>query len=186
MTEIINATKKPNEKPACSWPFNKGGESPIAPMWTKLYNSAKFVAILSIAFGILVCIVVWLIYKSFRLPDTSIYQELCVVSAAAITTFLGTPIVIKFSAKQRWLVVPLMLALAVTCIAFAFFREGVLRNLLVEAAVAMLLIIGLELMFHQSIHVVHARYQAAQKDLDEEEEWNRDFPFGPPRKPSQD
>lgn len=126
--------------------------------------------------------ILWLVNKAFNLPAESFYQELCVVSASGIATFLATPVIIKASAKHRWAVLPLTLFLAAACIVIAFLEEGVLRALLIEATIALLLITGLELMFHQFVHVLHARYKAAEQDLEEEREWNQDFPFGPPRK----
>jgi hypothetical protein len=179
----VNSSGGAETKPKCSWPFNAAQQSPVSPVWTSLFNGLKLVVLLSVAFVVLLLAIVWLVNKAFTLPEASFYHDLCVVSASGIATFLGTPIIIKASAKHRWTVAPPMLLLAAACVVLAFLKAGTVRALLIEAAVAILLIIALELIFHQFIHVLHARYEDAQKELEEEREWNEDFPFGPPRRP---
>jgi cytosine/uracil/thiamine/allantoin permease len=131
----------------------------------------------------------WLIRKAFYLPEHSFFSEVCVVLATGIATFLATPVIIACASKQREVTVSIVLLASVLCGFAAYWREGALGSLLVEASVALLLLVALEVMFHHFTETVQKSYEEIKSRLDagEDEDNESDdssepfgfqFPFG--------
>ena len=109
--------------------------------------------------------VIGLIYLSFHLPKDGFGQELSIVLASGIATFLGTPIIVKLSSNRRGYVLPVVLLMSFACVWLATGKQGVIRALLVEAAVALCLLVALEVILHRFLKSVRDRYQLAEHAL---------------------
>lgn len=148
-------------------------------------NFTKYKGCLFIAFASVVLTMVALIYLAFLSQPESFRQELSIVFAAGIATFLGTPIVIKLSSRRRRYVMPVVLILALGCGVVAYFQENPLRALLVEAGVSLILIVALEISFDRLLESLRETYRMAEEkrereladreaDFDDKvDEWNR-------------
>lgn len=149
-------------------------------------NIAKYRGAVFVAFGALALLMLGLICLAFQLKDESFGQELSIVFAAGIATFLGTPLIVKLSSKRRRHVIPIVVLLALGCGFWAFFAEGALRALLVEGGVSLLLIVALEILFHRFLESFRETYRSAEEKRQEEldawtqrfqdkvDEWNRE------------
>jgi hypothetical protein len=102
----------------------------------------------------LMAAVIGLIYLSFHLPKDGFGQELSIVLASGIATFLGTPIIVKLSSNRRGYVLPVVLLMSFACVWLATGKQGVIR-----------LLVALEVILHRFLKSVRDRYQLAEHAL---------------------
>jgi hypothetical protein len=133
------------------------------------YKTSIFVAFFVLAAGMM-ALVVWSFYQS----RDSFGQEMCVVVAAGIATFLGTPLVVKLNSKRRDLAVPGAVAFAFGASAIAVFADNPLRGLLIESSVSVVLIMALEIAFHHLMKSVRERYKEAEAQRIKDEALGRE------------
>ncbi|MGH9685072.1 MAG: hypothetical protein ACRD4S_15845 [Candidatus Acidiferrales bacterium] len=146
-------------------PGTFGGRTEINVGLGHFVNLVKYKPIIILVIAALLAATVGLVYWSFRLPSDSFLQELSVSLAAGIATFLGTPLIVKISAKRRGRVLPLVVILSLACGYLAFRENGDIRALLLEAAVALGLLVALEMIVHQLLESVRKKYEAAERAL---------------------
>lgn len=113
-------------------PESFGGPLHVDLVVDHILNIAKYKGAVFVAFGALGLLMLGLICLAFQLKDESFGQELSIVFAAGIATFLGAPLVVTLSSKRRRYVIPIIVLLALGCGFWAFLAEGLLRALLVE------------------------------------------------------
>jgi len=148
---------------------------------------ARYWLSIVVGYALLALILAGLIFYAFRLPADSFAQELCVVLSAGLATLLGTPIILKLGSKWRDATILIVLALAVGCCSLAGGQEAPLRSILLEASVALILILALEWLFHLYLKAVGRALSVAKAAYDDEmaefrravDEWNESHPYGP-------
>lgn len=132
------------------------------------YASYKILILGSVAF--LVFADYWLIRRAFQQPEHSFLAEFYLVLAAGMATFLAAPVIVACAEKWRVATVTLVLLTSILCGYAAFWREGTLGSLLVEASVSLLLLVALEMLFHRFKEAARKSYEEVKRKLDEGEE----------------
>lgn len=131
-----------------------------------------------VSFLLLIGVAVLLGFKAVRANEGSFNQHLAVEISAGIAVFLLSPFVIAAAAKWKW-----RAELATTVFAVALGLAGyetdheVVRLYLIEASVALGLLVGLEIMFRRSQKLIDRTYsKIMQKIWDERESKKADVP----------
>jgi hypothetical protein len=125
-------------------------------------NVTKYRTIVIVSTVALVVAILGLVFWSFRLPRESFFQELSIVLASGIATFVGTPVIVRFAAGRREYVLPVLLLIAVGCGFSAAEKQGVIQELLVETSVALCLLVALEMLLHRFMESVRESYKTAE------------------------
>jgi hypothetical protein len=134
--------------------------------WKYFSNYVRYKSVILGSLAVLLFADYWLIRQAFRLPDYSFLSEVCVVLAAGITTFLAAPVIVGFAAKRRGLTISVVLLASLLSAWIAFWHEGVLGSLLIEASVALLLLAALEMLLRHFTEVVQKSYEEVKSRLD--------------------
>jgi flagellar biogenesis protein FliO len=142
-----------------------GGMTEVNVGFEHFVNVTKYRSIVIFSTLALVVAIVGLVFWSFRLLQESFFQELSIVLASGIATFVGTPVVVKLATGRREYVLPPMLLIAVGCGFFAHEKTGVVQELLVETSVALCLLIALEMLLHRFMESVAESYKAAEANI---------------------
>jgi hypothetical protein len=142
-----------------------GGKTEVNVGFEHFVNVSKYRSIMIVSTVALVAAILGLVSWSFRLPRESFFQELSIVLASGIATFVGTPVIVKFAAGRREYVLPVLLLIAVGCGFSAAEKKGVIQELLVETSVALCLLVALEMLLHRFMESVRESYKAAEANI---------------------
>jgi hypothetical protein len=128
-------------------------------IWLKRARYVSFFQLITRgSFAALVTVAGGLGFLAFRLPKESFFQLLCIELSAGIATFLISPLVVGLSVKWNWGGRLSVLAVSIACSFLAYTKEGAERGFLIEAAVALGLLVFLELLFRRWMKKVKQAY----------------------------